>query len=104
VPRWVIWAAAVVLALVVSGTAIALLDPDGVQNIGENLRGLFLFEGEVAPPALEPTATPSPGSTTTTPPPTATPSPEPPPPTATPEPTPTAPPPLAPNINGAQPD
>jgi hypothetical protein len=104
VPRWVIWAAAVVLALVVSGTAIALLDPDGVQNIGENLRGLFTFEGEVAPPALEPTATPSPGSTTTTPPPTATPSPEPPPPTATPEPTPTAPPPLAPNINGAQPD
>jgi DNA-binding response OmpR family regulator len=102
VPRWVIWAAAVALALVVSGTAIALLDPGGVQNIGENLRGLFLFEGEVAPPALEPTATPSPGSATATPPPTATPSPEPPPPT--PEPTPTAPPPLAPNINGAQPD
>jgi cytoskeletal protein RodZ len=103
VPRWVIWAAAVVLALVVSGTAIALLDPDGVQNIGENLRGLFLFEGEVAPPALESTATPTPGSATATPPPTATPSPAPTP-TPTPEPTPTTPPPLAPNINGAQPD
>jgi DNA-binding response OmpR family regulator len=103
VPRWVIWAAAVVLALVVSGTAIALLDPDGVQNIGENLRGLFLFEGEVAPPALESTATPTPGSATATPPPTATPSPAPTP-TPSPEPTPTTPPPLAPNINGAQPD
>jgi DNA-binding response OmpR family regulator len=101
VPRWVIWAAAVVLALVVSGTAIALLDPDGVQNIGENLRGLFLFEGEVAPPALESTATPTPGSATATPPPTATPSPAP---TLTPEPTPTTPPPLTPNINGVQPD
>jgi hypothetical protein len=99
VPRWVIWAAAVVLALVVSGTAIAWLDPDGVQNIGDSLRGLMTFEGEEAPPALERTATPSaaPATPTATPPPTATPTPQP---TLTPTPQP----PLAPNINNALPD
>jgi hypothetical protein len=101
VPRWLIWAAAIVLALVVSGTAIALLDPGGVQNIGDSLRGLFTFEGEVAPPALEHTATPSAApatpTPTATPPPTATPTPPP-------TPTPTPQPPLAPNINNALPD
>jgi DNA-binding response OmpR family regulator len=104
VPRWLIWAAAVVLALVVSGTAIAMLDPGGVQEMGETLRGLVTFEGEAAPPPLESTPTPTPAAPSTTSPPTATPSPVPPTPTATLEPTPTPRPPLTPNINGAQPD
>jgi DNA-binding response OmpR family regulator len=105
VPRWLIWASAVVLALAVSGTAIAMFDPGGVQEMGDNLRDLVTFESEAAPPALDSTPTPTqaPATATPVPAPTATPSPVPPTPTPTATPLPTVSP-LAPGINGALPD
>lgn len=100
VPRWLIWAAAVVLALTVSGAALLLIDPGGVEALGENLRGLMTFESETPVPAAEPSATPtvSPASSTATP--TAQPMPTS---TATPAPLPTATP-LTPNVDGPRPD
>jgi hypothetical protein len=101
IPRWLIWASAVVLALAVSGTAIAMFDPGGVQEIGDNLRDLVTFESEAAPPALDSTPTPTQAPATATPVPTPTATPSPVPPTPTPLPTVS---PLTPGINGALPD
>ncbi len=39
-PPWLIWVAAIVLALVVSGASIFYLDPEGAMALGNNLRDL----------------------------------------------------------------
>lgn len=41
VPHWLVWAAAMLLALVVSGTGIYYLDPEGAVALGNNLRDLI---------------------------------------------------------------
>lgn len=46
-PRWIFWAAAVLLALAVTCTGIYLFDPDGMQTVSENIRSMF--SGEPAP-------------------------------------------------------
>jgi CheY-like chemotaxis protein len=40
-PRWLIWVAAVILALLVSAAGIVYLDPEGAIALGNNLRDLF---------------------------------------------------------------
>lgn len=40
-PRWSLWGAAVLLALVVSGVVLYLLDPTGVTALGESLQDVF---------------------------------------------------------------
>lgn len=77
--RWGVWAAAVVLALVVSVAGILFFDPGGVNALSNNLRGLIVAPtatwtpAPTAAPTDTPTATPEPV-------PTETPTPEPPPP------------------------
>ncbi len=88
-PRWVIRVSAVVLALVVSGTGLFLLDPDGITTLGDNLQQLIA--APAPSPTPEPTATLQPGAdptSTNVPTPSATPAP-----TVTPSPTPSNPPP-----------
>lgn len=41
IPQWVVWVAAVLLALLLSSVAIYFLDPEGVTTLGNNLRALF---------------------------------------------------------------
>ncbi len=86
---WWIWAAVVVLALVVGIGGILVLDPAGVAALGDRARALFAPPTATPTPSLTPTFSPTATSTptvTSSPTPTVTPSltPEP---TATPEPT-----------------
>ncbi len=80
-PRWIIWTAAVILALAVSGGAIFLIDPEGVSALGSNLQQFMTLAPETATPQVDSTAVPQ---STTTPETTPTDTPNP---TDTPEPT-----------------
>jgi cytoskeletal protein RodZ len=90
-PRWVIRVSAVVLALVVSGAGIFLLDPDGITTLGDNLQQLIAAPAPSPTPEptapLQPTDEPTSTDIST---PSATPAP-----TVTPSPTPSNPPPRA---------
>ena len=88
-PRWLIWLAAVILALVVGFGGIWLLDPGGVSVLANRARAIVVPPTATPTPTAtpQPTATPTPTpqpTATSTPMPTATPSPEP---TVTPQPT-----------------
>jgi cytoskeletal protein RodZ len=98
VPRWAIWATAVLLALVVSGAGIVLIDPAGASALGDNLRSLMDEATATPTPTPEPSATPTSAATPSA---TPTPTPEP---SATPTDTPTATPRSAPAVETAQPE
>ncbi|NJN67539.1 MAG: response regulator [Chloroflexaceae bacterium] len=72
-PRWVVWVAAVLLALIVSGAGIFFLDPHGVEALGSKLYHLVDRSEAVASPSptatvtaiTSPTVEPSPTATAT---------------------------------------
>lgn len=92
-PPWWVWAAVVILALVVGIGGILALDPAGAAALGNRARTLFSPPTATPTPTLTPTFSPTATSTPTvtpSPTPTATLTPSPTPePTVTPEPTPT---------------